>query len=353
MIHNHEVGGSSPPPATSQETFSIGKVFLFSYEIDRHNQNFYNDLNWLKAKSLEDNWESPLRYYGAFDYAVTAMASAYREKGEDQKAMMIYPNEDELSDQANLESWLGYLNHQSTNLEMTFLQSFSCLNADQLEERLAVKMIKSGQLESGAALMHLSHSGSNKQLLGDPFSFRIRDCHDCDHEEYGTLGLPYSKVLVADVLVQTNKQLLEKSSYEDAIQLGNAFYNFSYSGNARIFSWCDYPAYGMLDSWESWAYFSDGNWLPQEFMYTYDVELAKHYYQQAINYARDNNERAVATYLLAKCELVDFYNNPPENNQSDFVSGQYFNELKKYSKTPFFGRLIEECGYFRAYYTKQ
>lgn len=340
-------------PQELQDEIRMMNVLLFADQIDRHSQNFYNDMNWLKAKSLEDNWESPIRYYGAFDYAVTAMAGAYREKGEDQKAMMLYPNADELSNQANLASWLGYLNQKSTSIEMTFLQSFSCLNADQVEERLAVNMIKSGQLETGAAMMHKSSSGANKHILGDPFSFRIRDCHDCDHEEYGTFGVPYTKVMVADVLVQTNKHLLEKPTFEDAIRLGNAFYNFSYSGNARIFSWCDFPAYGMLDSWESSAYFSDGNWEPQEFLYSYDVELAKHYYQQALKIATDDNERAVATYLLAKCELVDFYNNPPEDNQSDFIAGQYFMELKKYNKTPFFDQVIEECGYFRTYYSKQ
>lgn len=327
-------------------------VLLFADQLPRHNASFYEDVFWLKDKQSKDNWESPLRYAGAFDYTVRTMANAYRSNGEDYKAMMLYPIQEEVLNASKLREWLGYLNQKEANPEMTFLIGFSCLNADQIEERLAVNLIKCGQLEMGAAIMASSSIGANKQILGDPFSFRIRDCHDCDHEEYATCCVPYTKLMVSDKMVQMNKQLEKTPRFEDAIQIGNAFYNFSYSGNARSFSWCDYPAYGMEDTWESWVFFAD-DWKAQDFLYTHDVEWAKVYYQKAFDIAKDDNQRAVATYLLSKCELVDFYNNPPENNESDFVAGYYFNELKKYNKTPFFDQVIEECGYFKTYYSKQ
>ena len=139
-------------------------------------------------------------------------------------------------------------------------------------------------------------------------------------------------------------------------QLGNAFYNMSYFGN----SW---QVLDLFRSGSNWQYSSKGNQY-----FTYESELgnienmnldkAKHYYETALEIARDKELKAKICFMLAKCSLNEFYLDKDTNYDSyddkvPELPEQYFKYHKRlieeFSDTEFFEEAIEECSFLEAY----
>lgn len=90
--------------------------------------------------------------------------------------------------------------------------------------------------------------------------------------------------------------------------------------------------------------------------------LALEYYQNVIDLSNDKELNARCAYLMAKCELNDFYNNGSNDTYNITINGgwgDYELELpnsngfrllnEKYSDTDFHEMIIKECGYYRHY----
>ena len=92
-------------------------------------------------------------------------------------------------------------------------------------------------------------------------------------------------------------------------------------------------------------------------------ELAMNYYQNVIDLSTDKELNARCTYLMAKCELNDFYNRGSDKSYKMVVNvrsnykyeielpdSESFKLLKeKYSGTEFHDMIIKECSYYRHY----
>lgn len=91
-------------------------------------------------------------------------------------------------------------------------------------------------------------------------------------------------------------------------------------------------------------------------------EKALGYYQAAIDLSTDKELNARCAYLIAKCELNDFYNNGGEDTYMISGAGDwrgfeielpYSNGFKalneSYANTEFHKMILEECSYFRYY----
>lgn len=87
-------------------------------------------------------------------------------------------------------------------------------------------------------------------------------------------------------------------------------------------------------------------------------DVARRYYEAVIAESIDNELNARCLYLMAKCDLNDFYNKGSENTYSVdagyshliLPESESFKQLKeKYSDTRFHEMIIRECSYFRHY----
>ena len=98
-----------------------------------------------------------------------------------------------------------------------------------------------------------------------------------------------------------------------------------------------------------------------------NCNTAKKYYQKAVLSADNDEQRAKATYMIAKCERNEYYNKhytfgkcgeyPEYIYTSDGFGAKSFSyawdafkELKeKYAHTQYYEDVIEECEYFEVY----
>ncbi|HHW80984.1 MAG TPA: hypothetical protein GX746_04735 [Bacteroidales bacterium] len=150
-----------------------------------------------------------------------------------------------------------------------------------------------------------------------------------------------------------------KDVYNNSLLLGNAYYNLTFYGNARLFSVSGLTGEVIPGLPENIVCFA-------QTMLT-NCGTAKKYYQKAVLAAQNDEQRAKATYMIAKCERNEFYNkhytfgkcgeyteyiyNPDGFNAKSFsYAWDGFKELKeKYAHTQYYKDVIEECEYFEFY----
>ena len=135
--------------------------------------------------------------------------------------------------------------------------------------------------------------------------------------------------------------------YNNALLVGNAFYNASYFGSIRAFYYNRIIGeYGLGISQENLGVLLS-------------MQHAKKYYLLAQKHATTDEQRAKMAYLLAKIERNEFYTeeyfSKPDNywfgagyDDALFKDWKGFQELRnKYRHTQYYKEVIRECGYFR------
>lgn len=197
-------------------------------------------------------------------------------------------------------------------------------------------------------------------LPANPFNGFIKDCHDCEHEKKQLN--PYSKLSFLKKVKEMEGKIAKGNDvYNNALLVGNAFYNASYFGNIRKFY------YNSIVGEEGGYRIEKEN---QKLLLS--MEIAKKYYTLAQQHASTDEQRAKIAYMLAKVERNEFYNeryffkddwsgvhleervNFKDDwngvrleERVDFKDWQGFKELRKYPHTQYYKEVIRECGYFR------
>ena len=184
---------------------------------------------------------------------------------------------------------------------------------------------------------------SEALLPANPFNGFIADCHDCEHAK--KIRNPYSKIS----FLKKVKEMQEKVDngedvYNNALLLGNAFYNCSYFGNNRFFYYND-----ILGEYSSLGVNEENRTI------LLSMDMAKKYYLIAQKHTANDEQRAKIAYMLAKVERNEFY------NQKYFYDGRWygggfkdpmfkdwngFKELRKYPHTKYYKEVLRECEYF-------
>ncbi len=181
------------------------------------------------------------------------------------------------------------------------------------------------------------------RLEADPFASVITDVVNCDDCDAGK----YNKLSFAEAVLDLQKKVVSDPSKaaEYNILLGNAYYSTTYFGAA----WATKDYYRSGGSWYSLG-MKDGDkpFDVDRFDEVVDIGPAKEYYSKAIAAAKDKEMAALAAFLYAKCELIDWYCIGAEESQSNYQKG--FAMLKNsYRKTDVYKDLIKECRYFQDY----
>lgn len=217
----------------------------------------------------------------------------------------------------------------------------------------AVTATLDNKIADAISLMQKAGELKDAELLGDPFLGNIQDCHDCDHIAVKKRSYTHIQFLEEIQKKQLKIRNLE-DVYTNSLLLGNAFYNLTHFGNARTFYEDD-----IFTFW-GYEYSGDDRMDNQPMQDVFNCTIARKYYEQALKYAKNDEQRARCHYMLAKCERNDYYNEALGlggtfwygEGKAHFLAWDGFVALKKYSKTKFYRDVLNECGYFKTYIEK-
>lgn len=202
---------------------------------------------------------------------------------------------------------------------------------------------------TGALEIYKQHNTTgNNELLGNPFNYRIVDCHDCDHMMKQRVR--YTKKSFVEKMIE----LKEKGDKEkDPIEKSNNYflfatglYNMTYYGNARVVS----------STVVNWNYsdsnrFSGNRESTQKNDGYYDCKKALSFYLMAKELNSNQEFKAKCTWMAAKCEHNLWLDTEYQYRETgDFQSGMYFKQMKEqFFNTKYYKEVIGECGYFCQY----
>ena len=136
---------------------------------------------------------------------------------------------------------------------------------------------------------------SDTELPANPFNGKIKDCNDCEHAI--KQKVKYTKLSFLKKVKEMQENIKQgKDVYNNALLLGNAFYNASYFGSIRAFY------YNKIINEYSYIISKD------HYSTLLSMENAKKYYLLAQKNALTDEQKAKIAYMLAKVERNEYYN---------------------------------------------
>ena len=362
LSKNQEQKGQVRSLRLLNNLLSIDKVDL------RAEGKLIEDVNWLfydSANADYDYYTATNRVYYLQEFTKKYLSALYKQEKNDLMSELTYPIKGFFKDQKQstaMENLL--LSSQRSAWQDIFVGIYPYKLADIYESR-GIYLFYQDKIDEAIAEFEKITPFERKEynwekntyetkmvdyktipLPGNPFNGKIKDCNDCDH--VAKQSVKYSSL----DLLKKIKEMKEKISagedvYNNALLVGNAFYNASYFGNARAFY-----NNSIINEY--------GNSISKEHeKMLFGMENVKKYYTLAQKAAETNEQKAKMAYMLAKVERNDFY------SSSYFIPNEYysgygnnvmirkwkgFDELKNnYSDTKYYQEVIAECGYFRKY----
>jgi hypothetical protein len=199
---------------------------------------------------------------------------------------------------------------------------------NHLEAELGLNALVRGDL-AGAARTFRDTTATSAPLGTDPFVIHVVDCHDCDHERYAKA--PWTHASFATrlaALAQTGKG---EAAAAAALSLGNALYNITWYGNARVV---------LAESHQAAT-----------------AGLAARWYQRAFALTTNRELKAKAAFLAAKCELATKLDDAEAHRDPAADPGDgglpvpttWFPVVKRYADTRYYQEILAECGHFKAW----
>ena len=328
-------------------------------------QAILEDMQWIYNEIIpKANWEDPFRYDYALHWVRQYLAAIYAEQGNNVMSEIMYSNLDfygKIEHTVKMEQFL--LATKKTKFEQLMVDKYQ-YNLSDIYERRAINLFYQDKIDQAIVEMKKAepitatyeYSGEsyvktykNTELLGNPFNGKIQDCNDCDH--MAKQSVKYTKLSFLEKIKEMQDKIAQgEDVFNNALLVGNAFYNGTYYGNARVFY------YNALVN-------EYGNFIsPSERKYLLNMALAKKYYGLAKKAATTKEQKAKMAYLEAKVERNEFYANQYQNKDYYWGAGwddpmfkkwKGFQELATlYSDTKYYQDVINECGYFRTYLEK-
>ncbi|GHE43978.1 hypothetical protein GCM10017764_29120 [Sphingobacterium griseoflavum] len=358
-------GRGKPLVAAQIRLFNLlNNISQLGHVSAKNEKELLPELTWLYHEVPKDSVLIPsFRYEYASSWIKTALSAVYTKNDNPLMAELLdskkgfYDNE-ELGDRM-----VQFLLQENKSGWNTLFATLYPYNLSDIYESRAIYAYYQDHIDEAIDLMERATSPrmrndrgyndmhyNNAVLRGNPFNGKIKDCNDCDHA--APQKVKYTKL---DFLrkVQELKQNVDQGTdlYANALLLGNAYYNTSFFGNARVFYYNAIIAeYGNYISTKNQPYILG-------------MSNAKKYYEKAFHAAQDNEQRAKVSYLLAKVDRNNFYRQQylqaddyywADAKQTMFKDWAGFQTLKNdYADTKYYQEVIRECGYFRSYVTQE
>lgn len=334
--------------------FNLMNKVALAKRIDTKFENeILNDLYWL---SNQDPWNTEFRFVEALEWIKAAMAHKYYRQKELVKSECFKYSVSFYLNNANVEAMKAFINKPNKTAYEQLCNKLYDKSLNDLWEYQGIQFTYNDRLivdklSDAITAFQRDTANAKKWLMGNPFNGRINDCHDCDHE--AQTKVVYTKLSFVKKMKEMKDKILKgEDAYNNAMLLGNAFYNITHYGNARLFYECKvigssgHQPFSYIDS-------SFDN-------YVIGMQRATEYYNIALTKATNKEQQAKCHYMLAKCERNEWYNKEfysgkeqSESLKVDFKAWQGFKALKNYSDTRYYQDVINECGYFKTYMSTQ
>jgi len=306
------------------------------------------DLHWLYKEQVETDYYNnpPLRTYASQKWIATQLTKLFAKENNLVYKELIHPEVEYYQNSSNLLDMKNFLQKSDKTPLEKFLTEIYIIQLDDIHEYEAIRATFENRLSEAISFMSMTTNLKNTQLAANPFNGFIKDCHDCE------FAMQQKKHFTKLEFLQTMQMMQEKIKnnedvFNNSLLLGNAFYNISHFGNARLF----YQG-NIIPSWTT--PFGYDNFNRKLITNNNQAEI---YYQKALQNAENKEQKAKAFYMLSKCERNEYYNRQYYFSLTDswalwdlevnFLAWNGFKELKQnYSDTRFYQQVINECGYF-------
>jgi len=340
-----------------QTPIAISQVRLLRFvnnlsKIDKLNpdneKTILADLSWLYFEVPKKSIAN-FRYENATKWSKNYLAALYKSQKNTVMTEVFNRDSDFYDNEKQLLDMKAFLTKENkTEIEKIGASIYSVKLAD-INYFQAIKATFKNKIPEALVFMKQSDSLQNTVLYGNPFLGNIKDCHDCDHRAKQKKKYTAIEFLTAIKTLQDHV-VKQNDVYNNNLLLGNAFYNITHFGNARLFYEGNIAGSGSTPDFFR---------TPIRDMIT-NCSLAKTYYEKAFVAAKNNEQKAKCQYMIAKCERNDYYNKKYyslnlstwdiQDDQTNFIAWQGFQKLKaNYAKTKYYQEVINECGYFKTY----
>jgi hypothetical protein len=308
-------------------------------KLDTKTENrLLSEFQWIK-EAVKDTNIKQARPFETYEGMKKQLTKIYRQQKDSVKAECFEVQPKFYASTKNCEAIKAFLKKTSKTPYEQFCESMYVFTYEDIVEYQAIQAFYNDKLDESSLLMEQSGENGASKLLSNPFNGGIKDCHDCDH------ALPQKTIYTKLSTLKKMKEMyagLTTDIYNNALLLGNVYYNTTYFGSSRLFYECDIVGRGYL-----YPTFADKQLSDK----LYDMTLAKKFYNMALNAAKTDEQKAKCAYMLAKCERNEWYGQSELNRKDnvDFVAWNGFKTLKNYSTTKYYKEVIKECGYFNLY----
>ena len=316
----------------------------------QHEEKLVSELDWLYNKCPNDSTKS-FRYNHTVSWSKNYLSSLYKSQGNHVFSEILDPSTNYYINQNNIDKMIEYFTKKDMSSWDSILTGQYEFTLSDLYDYVSIKntYIYPENLDKAIYYMELSQH-SNDTLDCDPFLGRIKDICECTEG-----NIPNIRFTKIDLLrrMKDLQLLIAKGerTYEHYLALGNAFYNITYFGNSREFYFNPIiNNYGIyIDPlYKSWLLNSS---------------IANTYFNNALQVANNNEQKALCVYMMSKCERNTFYTEryyedgylrDSYNQDTNYLAWNGFVKLKnEYSHTSFYKQVIKECGYFKSYISKR
>ena len=316
----------------------------------QHEEKLVSELDWLYNKCPNDSTKS-FRYNHTVSWSKNYLSSLYKSQGNHVFSEILSPSTNYYINQNNIDKMIEYFTKKDMSSWDSILTGQYEFTLSDLYDYVSIKntYIYPENLDKAIYYMELSQH-SNDTLDCDPFLGRIKDICECTEG-----NIPNIRFTKIDLLrrMKDLQLLIAKGerTYEHYLALGNAFYNITYFGNSREFYFnAIINNYGIyIDPlYKSWLLNSS---------------IANTYFNNALQVANNNEQKALCVYMMSKCERNTFYTEryyedgylrDSYNQDTNYLAWNGFVKLKnEYSHTSFYKQVIKECGYFKSYISKR
>ena len=316
----------------------------------QHEEKLVSELDWLYNKCPNDSTKS-FRYNHTVSWSKNYLSSLYKSQGNHVFSEILSPSTNYYINQNNIDKMIEYFTKKDMSSWDSILIGQYEFTLSDLYDYVSIKntYIYPENLDKAIYFMELSQH-SNDTLDCDPFLGRIKDICECTEG-----NIPNIRFTKIDLLrrMKDLQLLIAKGerTYEHYLALGNAFYNITYFGNSREFYFnAIINNYGIyIDPlYKSWLLNSS---------------IANTYFNNALQVANNNEQKALCVYMMSKCERNTFYTEryyedgylrDSYNQDTNYLAWNGFVKLKnEYSHTSFYKQVIKECGYFKSYISKR
>lgn len=321
------------------------------------------ELKWVYTELVKNDYTDPLRYDYAANWIRQFLSATYKEQGNAIMAEILHSQGVEyykdIKRSNAMESFLLRTNH--SGIESLFVSLYQ-YNLSDIYESRAIHLFYEDKIDEAIVEMqkakpikrkntyddeYTEFAYSSSQLYGNPFNGKIKDCNDCDHAAKQTTV--YTKLSFLEKLKEMEANIASGNDvFNNALLVGNAFYNVTYYGNGRSFY------YNSI-----WDEYGSNTINVGNRSNILNMRNARKYYDIAKKNATTKEQKAKLAYFDAKLERNDFY--AQTYHSGDYYYGGWgdavmfkkwkgFIELKNnYSDTKYYQEVIKECGYFRKY----